>query len=402
MIDMKFGVILHKTTMNRGDDIQTYAAMQHLPQVDYVIDRENTNAFRSKEGEPVAVIMSAWWLWKKWNWPPAECIIPKFVSMHMNNYSINRKSSPLYDEWLEGIGGEYFRKYGPIGVRDQTSLDFFTERGFDSYFSGCITLTLPKQKKTEDAGTYVCLVDLNDRLEQAAREMLKDTGLKIKVFTHRCDFRNSDASFEERMEAVEKLLTQYQNAKFVITRRLHASLPCLAMGVPVLSVVKIEDEGNFTRWEPYSKWIHFVSNKDFRTGNFEYDFLNPPENKEDYKATREALMKDIADFVDEMKDCSLPLAQVKKTPYTEQEAKEWRSKLMEFTLNKWLEEDRKFLEEKEELEKSLKRCKKIIRTMENGDDIVKRLEKMDKKSKGFLKRMVKRWWVKEKTDKFMG
>ena len=69
---MKFGVILHKTTMNRGDDIQTYAAMQHLPQVDYVIDRENINSFHSKDNEPVAVIMSAWWLWKKWNWPPAE------------------------------------------------------------------------------------------------------------------------------------------------------------------------------------------------------------------------------------------------------------------------------------------------------------------------------------------
>ena len=75
---------------------------------------------------------------------------------------------------------------------------------------------------------------------------------------------------------------------------------------------------------------------------------------------------------------------------------------MESTLDKWLEEDRKFLEEKEELEKSLKRYKKIIRTMENGDDIVERLEKMDKKSRGFLKRMLKRWWVKEKTSKFMG
>ena len=399
---MKFGVILHKTTMNRGDDIQTYAAMQHLPQVDYVIERENTSSFRSKDNEPVAVIMSAWWLWKKWNWPPAECIIPKFVSMHMNNYTIYRKSSPIRDEWLEGIGGEYFRKYGPLGVRDQSSLDFFMERGFDSYFSGCITLTLPKQKKTEDAGTYVCLVDLNDKLEQAAREMLKDTGLKIKVFTHRCDYRNSGTSLEERMDAVEKLLTQYQNAKFVITRRLHASLPCLAMGVPVLSVVKIEDEGNFTRWEPYSKWIHFVSNKDFRAGNFEYDFLNPPENKEDYKDTREALIKEISEFVEEMKDCSLPLSQVKKTSYTGEEAREWRSKLMESTLDKWLEEDRKFLEEKEELEKSLKRYKRIIKAMDNGEDVVARLEKMDKKSKGFLKRMLKRWWVKEKTSKFMG
>ena len=130
--------------------------------------------------------------------------------------------------------------------------------------------------------------------------------------------------------------------------------------------------------------------------------MNPPENKADYKAVREALIKEISEFVEEMKDCSLPLSQVKKTSYTDEEARAWRSKLMESTLDKWLEEDRKFLEEKEELEKSLKRYKKIIRTMENGDDIVERLEKMDKKSRGFLKRMLKRWWVKEKTSKFMG
>ena len=130
--------------------------------------------------------------------------------------------------------------------------------------------------------------------------------------------------------------------------------------------------------------------------------MNPPENKEDYKETREALIKEIAEFVSEMKECDLPLEQVKKTSYTREEAREWRSKLMESTLDKWLEEDRKFLEEKEELEKSLKRCKKIIRAMDNGEDVVARLEKMDKRSKGFLKRLMKRWWVKEKSSRFMG
>ena len=37
---MKFGVVIHKPTMNLGDDIQTYAAAKLLPHVDYQIDRE--------------------------------------------------------------------------------------------------------------------------------------------------------------------------------------------------------------------------------------------------------------------------------------------------------------------------------------------------------------------------
>ena len=70
----------------------------------------------------VAVIMNAWWMWKKWNWPPADCIIPKLLSMHINNYGVARKSSPIYAEWAQGCGGEFF-KYGPVGCR-MASLDF--------------------------------------------------------------------------------------------------------------------------------------------------------------------------------------------------------------------------------------------------------------------------------------
>ena len=63
---MKFGVVIHKPTMNLGDDIQTYAAAKLLPHVDYQIDREYISDFKSENDEPVAVIMNAWWMWKKW------------------------------------------------------------------------------------------------------------------------------------------------------------------------------------------------------------------------------------------------------------------------------------------------------------------------------------------------
>ena len=44
---MKFGVVIHKPTMNLGDDIQTYAAAKLLPHVDYQIDREYISDFKS-------------------------------------------------------------------------------------------------------------------------------------------------------------------------------------------------------------------------------------------------------------------------------------------------------------------------------------------------------------------
>lgn len=119
---MKFGIIIHKTTMNLGDDIQTYAAAKLLPRVDYLVDRESISEFESENNEPVAVVMNAWWMWKKWNWPPADCIIPKLTSMHINKYGVKKNSSPITNEWMTGCGKEFFQKYGPVGCRDIASM----------------------------------------------------------------------------------------------------------------------------------------------------------------------------------------------------------------------------------------------------------------------------------------
>lgn len=374
---MKFGVIIHKSTMNIGDDIQTYAAAKLLPQVDYAIDRDYIDTFETEKGEPVAVVMNAWWMWKKWNWPPAECIIPKLTSMHINNYGIERKSSPIYDEWLEGCGREYVTKYGPVGCRDQATLEFLQKQKIDAYFSGCLTLTLPQQKKTSDAGTYVCIVDLNKKLEKKARELLKDTGLEIRVMSHKCDYRNSKASLEERFEKVEEVLTQYQNAKFVITRRLHVTLPCVALGTPVLSIVDLQDVGNTTRWGVYKDMLHCVDNKEFLAENFNFDFRNPPCNKPEMQEIRKKLIAEVGQFVNEYRDCSLSVDEVRKTTYSAEEKILWQNEMMKKTLDKWLKESRKMLAEKKAIEekwhgsvRKLKKYKKYVAQLQKEGIVV--------------------------------
>ncbi|MCM1283726.1 MAG: polysaccharide pyruvyl transferase family protein [Muribaculaceae bacterium] len=364
---MKYGVLMHKTTMNLGDDIQSYASSRFLPHTDYIVDRENIDSFRSENNEPVGVIMSAWWMWQKWNWPPAECIVPKLVSMHMNNYGIYRKGSPIQDEWLQGVGGDFFRANGPIGCRDQTTLDFFTERGFEAYFSGCVTLTLPKMPKTEDAGTYVCLVDLKPDLEKRAREILADTGLEIRVMTHHCDYRKSTATMEERFAEVERTLTQYQNAKLVITRRLHVALPCLALETPVFCIVNMKDKGNTTRWAPYYDWVHSIAEEDFKSGEPVYDFSNPPANKTTYLSTRESLMQSIGEFIRQTEHLDAPIEEITKATYTEAEARAWQNELMHWTLDTWLHKNRGLLEEKDKYKKRCAQLEKTIRQMNGGE-----------------------------------
>lgn len=47
----------------------------------------------------------------------------------------------------------------------------------------------------------------------------------------------SRVTFQERFRRANELLTQYATARLVITSRIHAALPCLAFGTPVLPVV---------------------------------------------------------------------------------------------------------------------------------------------------------------------
>ena len=359
---MKYGLIMHKPTTNIGDDIQSYAIKQFLPHVDYYLDREFLDEFVPENGEPVATIFAAWWMWQKWNWPPSKYIIPKFVSMHINNYDIKRNSSPITTEWLTGIGKQYFDAYSPVGVRDTTSVEYMRVNGIDAYFSGCITLTLPKQPVTPDKGKYVVIADLRPELKKKAYEWLKDSGLEIREITHRYSYRkDTEATMEERLEKAESILSLYCNAKFVITRRLHVTLPCLAMEVPVMSIVNLKSKGNYTRWAPYSDWVNYISEQDFLSGNFDFDFINPPSNKDDYLPTRNALIESISSFINEMEAFGdAPLSEVSKITYTDEEEKDWRFNLMRNTLENWLYENRKLLKDYKKQKSSLKQYQSQI------------------------------------------
>ena len=217
-------------------------------------------------------------------------------------------------------------------------------------------------------------------MEAAARKWLKDSGLEIRVLTHHCDYRKSNASMEERFQAVEDILTQYQNAKFVVTRRLHVSLPCLAMETPVLSIVNMNDTGNTTRWAPYYNWVNHIPDKDFIDGNIKFDYNNPPENKKEHLPTREALTNSIQQFIDETKDCTLPIDQVRKTSYTEEEARRWQNQLMHWTLEKWLHQNRGLLEERNKYKKKAATLEKRLKNQNGGalPEEVAKIQKLEK------------------------
>lgn len=353
---MKFGILYNKSNMNIGDDIQAYATARFLPGIDYYIDRENIDSFTPENDEPVAVIMNAWYMWRKWNWPPSKFIHPLMVGFHYADHQLANQwyGSPLKYQFLEGIGGDYLNAYGPVGCRDKFTLKKLKEIGVDAYFSGCITLTIPKMPEREDKGKYICVVDVVKKAREKFREDYGDK-IEIREISHLRE-RDETISWEERKKSVEELLTVYQNARCVVTRRLHCALPCLAMGVPVLLVRGDEDD---TRFDPYYDLLHRATVDDFMEDNFEYDFLNPPENSGGYKEYADSLTKTVTEFVAAAKDDNRSADELCKTTYTEQDVINWRHDVMKNALEIWLDDDHKKHEIDAQKSKDLRHLEKL-------------------------------------------
>lgn len=284
---MKFGLVLNKGTDNIGDDIQSYAAMRFLPSVDYVIDREGMDTFESN-GERVKAIMNGWYMYNKSNWPPSESIDPLWVSVHIskNDYF------GIGERFLDGLGGEYLKYYAPIGARDVSTLELLRKKGIPAYLSGCLTLTLPKVAETEKTDKVI-LVDVDLESEQVIRAAYPHQNY-VKI-THTVDATSyRELSLQERLSGVEALLKRYQNAKCVITSRLHCALPCLALETPVLLIYK----GEYApRMQSFLKLLHYSEAGELKEKILEFDLKHPKENGRDYLETRNNLISVCEEFL---------------------------------------------------------------------------------------------------------
>ena len=131
MSDVKYGLIV-AFTGNLGDDIQSLAALQFLPRVDYVIHREYMVKYMNmiRNEEEVKVIVNGWFMHLPRNWYIAENVKPLFISFHYTH----RELPPHIKKDL--------KSHEPIGARDLYTQKLLSREGIRSYFSGCLTLTL--------------------------------------------------------------------------------------------------------------------------------------------------------------------------------------------------------------------------------------------------------------------
>lgn len=326
---MKFGVVFWENTDNLGDDIQTYAAIKLLPKVDYYIDRESMDNFQPKDKKKVAVIMNGWFLHKKYHFPPSEYINPLCISMHFSKYD----SYDLEYEFLEGEGLKWILNNGPIGCRDNSTLKVCSDRNINAYLSGCLTLTLPKQKQVKHDLPYICAVDLENQDITYLKNVGDKNQVVVTAVTHKVDRRHFNVNIADRFKNVEEILTLYQNALCVVTTRLHCALPCLAMGVPVLLLIdnkSVKDEGSIRRFDIFIDLLHTCTVDEFRNRSFAYDLINPPNNSNLYVRYRDSIIENVRRFVDKNisreENVDISLKNI-------EERQSWKIKMMDKALN---------------------------------------------------------------------
>lgn len=155
--------------------------------------------------------------------PFPEGIQPIFMS------SVMLRNEEIHPELID-----YLKHHQPIGCRDEQARTMLRNFGIEAYLMGCFTICFPKRKSTPSNGK-VFLVDVSENLETFIPEHLKKDAIRI---SHAIPTRKTIITIEEdnRLNrlAAELLKRYEQEASLVITSRLHAAAPCIAMGIPVI------------------------------------------------------------------------------------------------------------------------------------------------------------------------
>ena len=227
---MKKGVVFYYDSVNIGDDIQSLAAYELLKDENVAfIDREDLKNYASEE---IQLLANGWFLHNPERWPPSKTLHPYFISFHMAKYKSVRQKV-LSADLLS-----YYQKYEPIGCRDYETKRLFESIGVKAYYSGCLTLTLPKREVTRTDRIIIVDLFINNILKgKYARKVTyklipKRYHDQVELITH---IRSSKGqSIDEKLREADRLLDRYASAKLVITSRIHCALPCLALGTPVL------------------------------------------------------------------------------------------------------------------------------------------------------------------------
>jgi polysaccharide pyruvyl transferase WcaK-like protein len=307
---LEIGVLGYIGSRNIGDYIQTKAVIDMIHPINHkVLDREGLNKFK---GSKLKTIINGWFMENPKNWPPNNNISPLFISFHINP---SAERDLLKPESLN-----YLKQHEPIGCRDTYTQNLLQKNGIKSYHSSCITTTFTRDKyltnKTQPEGVIV--IGAFDRLNPSIDfssiyrlllSLIKYPIHKLKYLLKKQSFENhlrnqnivvkryqqitkrKISSHNQGLKLANDMLKEIAKSEIIITSRIHAALPALAMGLKVIFINEgLSHKNHKTRIEDVNKFFMTVSLEEFFMTNLE-TIQKRTEHKVYFKKINETITK---------------------------------------------------------------------------------------------------------------
>ena len=285
---MEIGVLGFSKSRNIGDYIQTKAVVDILNKQNIkILEREK---LKNYNGPPIKTIINGWFMENPKNWPPNNNINPLFISFHIN--------PSIVKTFINHQSLEYFKKHEPIGCRDYYTRDLLVTNGINAYFSSCVTLGIEREKylKRQTPGGVIVIgafdrlkpyldyksplkfllslikypfriLNYKIKLQKFNRHLYKQ---KFEIKSYSQITKNSINSHSEGIALAEEMLNKIAESDIIITSRIHAALPALAMGLKVIFIDEGLDHTNHKmRLSGLKNYFKTVDFKDFFMINLE-------------------------------------------------------------------------------------------------------------------------------------
>lgn len=279
---MKYALFEYDTE-NIGDEIQSIAARRFLPEVDAFVNRDRVRSWSPEE--PTKIIVNGWFMHPPYLWPPkADAHVdPLLISMY-----IDETDEQVLKTFFSESGLQYLRSHGPVGARDLSTLNLLEDHGVESYFSGCLTLTL-QQDPNVAKQDYILAVDVPEDIVEMIRRHTSRPVIEVSPYY------DSMMQRKDRFQLAEYFLFLYQSAHSVVTTRLHALLPSLALQTPVL-LLKDHLKYDPKRYAGLDSLGLSATDTEYLEDYSLFDVDNPPANPDDYLQIRQRLIDRASEF----------------------------------------------------------------------------------------------------------
>lgn len=170
-------------------------------------------------------------------------IVPLFLSFNIMATTLNE------DDIL------YLKKFSPIGCRDRHTYETMRKYSIPAYVNGCLTITMDFKEKKRRKNEKALWVDVPQDLEPYIPEQYK---INRKVYSQIRSLKGINNN-EISQKVYNAYLTYFEEAKIVITSRLHCAIPCIMAGIPVVFAGKDFDY----RFSWMERYIRFYDKNEY-------------------------------------------------------------------------------------------------------------------------------------------